>query len=153
MSKKLMIVAVFLSLLMHMSLFVDFVSNNDTKPEGKGSRDSKSTTSSTKIRLYMNEYNEGLGEGETKKECENFYYGIGLQHWVSEITAVAVNGPAYKVGIRVGDSLMNFVETNSYGDLDLNTKFKFVIKHKNKDESTTYHLKKTKICTEDVNEN
>lgn len=91
-------VAAFLTLLLHSLLLIAVVKEEDKVPP-------KKPPVATLIEDYYDQFNfpnQAAGKGLA---CDKVYTGIGIQHNGNKVVEVAVNGPAWNAGVRVGDIL------------------------------------------------
>jgi C-terminal processing protease CtpA/Prc len=74
--------------------------------------------------------------------CDKVYTGVGLQHSGNKVVEVAVNGPAWNAGIRVGDTL-----TDPWTDFRDRESRSHVILHYMRDgKNHTVKIKQDEIC-------
>lgn len=86
----------------------------------------------TKVRLYRSSKLVDYGDDSVGK-CSKFYHGIGVYiNFDNTILKVSKNSPAYKLGIKKGDTIRILSSSKSI----------LKIKH----NKLIHHIKKMKIC-------
>lgn len=88
-------VAFLISILIHTSIsLIEISEKSKEKPKPKPKKSKQ-----MKVKLQ-------LADRVGTRVCNNYYVGIGIEHWLGIIDLVQKGGPADRAGIRAGDTLV-----------------------------------------------
>jgi predicted metalloprotease with PDZ domain len=133
-------VAIIVSLILH-AVILMIEPENPYKIEEKKNKGSQEQT---KIKIKQGKDKIKISAYENSQEpCPKYYIGIGiLQSW-GDVLEVAKNGPAYKAGIQVGDTLLSQIDISKLKEgevIDVTISRKGII--------LSYKIKVERICTD-----